>query len=107
MKIWPPAVGSGWRCSGRLLLGLVAGFTLLSVKAVGSLLVGALLVIPALTARLLAHSPTAMVLWAWGLGLLGLWGGLAGSVVWDLATGPAIVLVMVAGFLGVWGLKRL
>jgi zinc transport system permease protein len=90
-----------------LLLGLVAGFTLLSVKAVGSLLVGALLVIPALTARLLAHSPTAMVLWAWGLGLLGLWGGLAGSVVWDLATGPAIVLVMVAGFLGVWGLAKL
>lgn len=118
-RVWPSqlalaidedlAASSGVRVALQraLLLGLVAGFTLLSVKAVGSLLVGALLVIPALTARLLAHSPKAMVLWAWGLGLLGLWAGLAGSVVWDLATGPAIVLVMVAGFLGVWGLAKL
>lgn len=36
---------------------LLALFTILALRAVGSLLMGALLVIPALTARLLAHSP--------------------------------------------------
>lgn len=36
---------------------LLALFTVLALRAVGSLLMGALLVIPALTARLLANSP--------------------------------------------------
>lgn len=90
----------GWQ---RLaLLGLVAGFSLLAIQAVGSLLVGALLVIPALSARLLARSPRDMVLWAWALGLLGLWAGLVGSVVADVAAGPAVVLAMAAGFGVVW-----
>lgn len=43
---------------------LLALFTVLALRAVGSLLMGALLVIPALTARLLAHSPRQMVIWA-------------------------------------------
>lgn len=43
---------------------LLALFTVLALRAVGSLLMGALLIIPALTARLLAHSPRQMVLWA-------------------------------------------
>ncbi len=88
-----------------LLLGLVAGFTLLAVKAVGSLLVGALLVIPALSARLPARSPRSMVLWAGAIGLAGLWAGLGASVVLDVATGPAVVLAMAAGFLVIWGVQ--
>ena len=43
---------------------LLALFTVLALRAVGSLLMGALLVIPALTARLLANSPRQMVIWA-------------------------------------------
>lgn len=43
---------------------LLALFTVLALRAVGSLLMGALLVIPALTARLLANSPKQMVVWA-------------------------------------------
>ena len=55
-------VNANWQ---RLIfMLLLALFTVLALRAVGSLLMGALLVIPALTARLLAHSPKQMVIWA-------------------------------------------
>ncbi len=50
---------------------LLALFTVLALKAVGSLFMGALLVIPALTARLLAHSPKQMVIWAFVIAQIG------------------------------------
>jgi len=50
---------------------LLALFTILALRAVGSLLMGALLVIPALTARLLAHSPKQMVIWAFVIAQIG------------------------------------
>jgi zinc transport system permease protein len=85
---------------------LLALFTVLALKAVGSLLMGALLVIPALTARLLAHSPKQMVLWAFGLAQLGLAIGLWGSAWLNVSTGPAIVLGMALCFLAVFGVKK-
>jgi zinc transport system permease protein len=85
---------------------LLALFTVLALKAVGSLLMGALLVIPALTARLLAHSPKQMVLWAFGLAQLGLAVGLWGSAWLNVSTGPAIVLGMALCFLLVFCWKK-
>lgn len=83
----------------RLIFMLVlALFTVLALQAVGSLLMGALLVIPALTARLLAHSPRQMVLWAFGFAQIGMTGGLWGSVWLDTATGLSIVLMMASVF---------
>ncbi|MDO4222635.1 MAG: zinc ABC transporter permease subunit ZnuB [Acinetobacter sp.] len=73
---------------------LLALFTVLALRAVGSLLMGALLVIPALTARLLAHSPNQMVGYAFILGQLAIMLGLAGSAWLDLATGLSIILTM-------------
>ena len=73
---------------------LLALFTVLALKAVGSLLMGALLVIPALTARLLAHSPKHMVMWAFIIAQLGVSVGLWSSAGLNIATGLSIVLTM-------------
>lgn len=73
---------------------LLALFTVLALRAVGSLLMGALLVIPALTARLLAHSPKQMVMWAFIVAQVGVTVGLWSSAGLNIATGLSIVLTM-------------
>ena len=55
---------------------LLALFTVLALRAVGSLLMGALLVIPALTARLFSYSRKQMVLMAFIIDQLGICIGL-------------------------------
>jgi zinc transport system permease protein len=84
----------------RLIFMLVlALFTVLALKAVGTLLMGALLVIPALTARLWARSPRQMVIYAFGYAQLGIAAGLWGSAWLNVATGASIVLTMALIFL--------
>ena len=73
---------------------LLALFTILALRAVGSLLMGALLVIPALTARLLAHSPKQMVTWAFVIAQIGVTVGLWSSAGLNTSTGLSIVLTM-------------
>ncbi len=89
-----------------IFIWLLALFTVLALKAVGTLLMGALLVIPALTARLWARSPRQMVGFAFLFAQLGIAGGVWGSVGLNIATGASIVLVMALmfGFLFI-GLK--
>ncbi len=77
---------------------LLALFTVLALKAVGSLLMGALLVIPALSARLLAHSPKQMVIWSFIMAQIGISMGLWSSVFLDTSTGLSIVLSMAMMF---------
>lgn len=81
-----------------IFMAVLALFTVLALQAVGSLLMGALLIIPALTARLLAHSPRQMLIWAFIWAQLGIAGGLWGSVWLNTSTGLAIVLCMATGF---------
>lgn len=94
------AASEGVHAGGqRLIFMLVlALFTVLALKAVGTLLMGALLVIPALTARLWARSPHHMVGLAFIFAQIGIAGGLWGSVWLNIATGAAIVLVMALVF---------
>lgn len=73
---------------------LLALFTVLALRAVGSLLMGALLVIPALTARLLAHSPKHMVMWAFIIAQIAVTVGLWSSAGLNISTGLSIVLTM-------------
>ena len=73
---------------------LLALFTVLALRAVGSLLMGALLVIPALTARLLANSPKQMVLWSFIIAQVGVTVGLWSSAGLNTSTGLTIVLTM-------------
>jgi zinc transport system permease protein len=65
----------------------------LAMKAVGALLITALLLIPAATARHFAHSPEGMAAGATVIGAFSVAGGLAASFGIDLPAGPAIVTV--------------
>lgn len=73
---------------------LLALFTVLALRAVGSLLMGALLVIPALTARLVSHSPKQMVIAAFIIAQIGVTVGLWSSAGLNISTGLSIVLTM-------------
>jgi zinc transport system permease protein len=98
-------VSAGWQ---RLIFMLVlALFTVLALKAVGSLLMGALLVIPALTARLLSHSPTQMMIWAFVWAQIGVAAGLWSSVWLNSSTGLAIVLCMALCFATIFAAQKL
>ncbi|WP_019672145.1 metal ABC transporter permease [Psychrobacter lutiphocae] len=79
-------------------MGVLAGFCALALQAVGSLLISGLLILPALTARLFAHSPKQMVIIAIILAQLAVTGGVWGSVLLDIQTGLAIVLGLACAF---------
>lgn len=72
-----------------------------AIKVVGALLITALLIIPAATARPLSRTPEMMAGLAAGLGALGALAGIAGSYTWDTPTGPSIVVAAVALFAAV------
>ncbi|KAA8732131.1 metal ABC transporter permease [Acinetobacter qingfengensis] len=90
-----------------IFMSVLALFTILALKVVGSLLMGALLVIPALTARLLAHSPKQMVLWAFISTEICITVGLWGSAWLDLSTGLTIVLSMAMLFILIFTTQKI
>ncbi|WP_352339129.1 metal ABC transporter permease [Psychrobacter sp. 16-MNA-CIBAN-0192] len=75
-------------------MGMLAGFCAIALQAVGSLLISGLLVLPALTARLYSAAPKQMVIIALIVAQLGVTLGVWGSIVLDIQTGLAIVLVL-------------
>ena len=75
-----------------LLLILLALVVTVAMKAVGSLLITALLVIPSLVARPLVNTPTQMVLLAAMAGVTAVSGGLLSSFYWDTPVGASIVV---------------
>jgi zinc transport system permease protein len=77
---------------------LMAVVVALAMKLVGILLVTALLVIPAASARRFARTPEQMAVLASAAGCLAVVLGLEGSVLWDLPAGPAIVAAALAVF---------
>lgn len=84
----------GWpvdRVNGAYF-ALVALVVAIMMKVVGLLLVTALLIIPAATARRFAGSPEQMALFASAIGALAVGGGLYGSFTWDTPAGPSIVV---------------
>jgi zinc transport system permease protein len=81
---------------------LLAAVVVASIKVVGIVLVNALLVIPAATAKLLARSLDGMFLLAPILGVGCVTAGLAASYALDLPSGPAIAVVSGLVFLAVW-----
>ena len=72
-----------------ILLALVIAVAL---KVVGILLITALLIIPAATARLFSKSPKQMVLMSVMVSVVSVVLGLFSSLSWDFLTGPAIVV---------------
>ena len=85
---------------------LLALFTVLALRAVGSLLMGALLVIPALTARLLAHSPKQMVIWAFIVAQIAVSVGLWASAGLNISTGLSIVMTMAIIFTVIFSVQK-
>ena len=79
-----------------ILLVVVFAF---SVRLVGALLLTALLVIPACTARAFSKTPEQMALFSTLCGALSVGLGLGASSLWDLPTGPAIVVASTGLFL--------
>ena len=84
----------------RLVFGVfLAGVIAAAIKVVGVLLIVALLIIPAATARRFATSPELMALGAAGAGIVAVAGGLFASANFDTPSGPSIVVVALALFL--------
>lgn len=76
---------------------LILAFTIaVAMKIVGVLLIIAFLIMPAAAARPFSSTPETMVAFAALIGVAGVIGGLLLSVQWDIAGGPAIVLVLSA-----------
>ena len=82
------------------LLGLIAVAIVIGVRALGNLLVLALLVGPAATARLFVHKMTRMMAMAVAIAVIASIGGLYLSYYADLAAGASVAAVMVATYLG-------
>ena len=78
-----------------LLMALVIA---IAMKIVGILLITALLIIPAATARRFASSPEIMAVLASVIGVLAVTGGLFGSLRFDTPSGPSIVVAALGLF---------
>ena len=69
------------------------------MKVVGVLLITALLIIPAATARRISSTPEQMAAFASLIGCVSVLLGLVASVIWDSPAGPSIVLAAGALFM--------
>ncbi|KKD36594.1 metal ABC transporter permease [Limnoraphis robusta] len=92
-----------YRYSFIVLLSLTLA---LSIRAVGILLVNAFLVIPAATARLVCQQFIPFLGLATAIGAVSGILGMMISGIWDLPSGPSIVLVQLVVFLVGVGLSR-
>ena len=81
-----------------IFMVLVAAVIAVSMKLVGVLLITALLIIPAATARRFATSPEQMAVLAAIVGAGSVWLGLEGSLQWDTPAGPSIVVAALICF---------
>ena len=78
---------------------LLATVIAISMKIVGVLLITAMLIIPAATARRLSGGPEQMAVIAALVGAIAVVGGLFASLEWDTPSGPSIVVAALVLFL--------
>ncbi|MDZ7601321.1 MAG: metal ABC transporter permease [Hoeflea sp.] len=78
---------------------LMAAVIAISMKIVGVLLITAMLIIPAATARRFASGPEQMAVLAAVIGVSAVIGGLFGSLEWDTPAGPSIVVAALVLFI--------
>ena len=83
------------RLSFTMILAL---FIAISFKIVGILLVTAMLVIPAASALSISRAPLQMIIYSIAIGCISVISGILVAVIFDLPTGPAIVLVSLGCF---------
>ena len=85
--------------SEMIFMVLMALVIAISMKIVGVLLITALLIIPAATARRYSTSPEQMALLAGLTGVASVVIGLFGSLEWDTPSGPSIVVAALVLFM--------
>ena len=84
----------------RLVLTLALAIVVaVAIKIVGALLIAAMLIIPAATARGVARSPESMAALAVLAGIMATLGGLWASLTFDTPAGPSVVTVAALGFI--------
>jgi ABC-type Mn2+/Zn2+ transport system permease subunit len=91
----------------NVMLFMIALTVIVSFQTVGTLLVFGLLIAPAGAGALLARRIRTMIAWAMLLGILSMYAGLLISYYFDLAAGPAIILVTIVIFFIVFTLQNL
>lgn len=100
------AAGINPRREQLVLTLLLAGVVAVAIKVVGALLITALLIIPAATARGFARTPERMALLSVGVGVLAALGGLRFALIFDTPVGPSVICMAAALFgLGTVGAK--
>jgi zinc transport system permease protein len=77
----------------------LAAFVALAMQLVGVLLITALLIIPAASARFWAHSPNQMAVLASIAGVAACTLGLHAAFIWNTPTAPTMVAMAAAGFI--------
>lgn len=83
----------------RLILTLALAVTVaVALRVVGALLIAAMLIVPAATARVLARSPEGMALIALAVGACAVMAGLGLSLHLDTPAGPSIVVAAAGAF---------
>ena len=85
---------------------MVAGVVAIGMKIVGMLLILSLIIIPAAAARRLSSTPEQMVAYSMLLGVLSVVVGLYASLVWDLPSGPLVVITAALAFVVIQVLPR-
>jgi len=90
----------------HLFVTLVAVVVMLAIRWVGLLLINAMLILPAASARNVARSMRSYHLLSVVFGLFSGVTGLALSYYQGIATGPAIILVLAAVFFGTFLLRK-
>jgi zinc transport system permease protein len=93
------AEGMNPRRTDLIFMLLMASVIAISMKLVGVLLITAMLIIPAATARRFSKSPEQMAVIAAIMGVLAVCAGLMGSLQWDTPSGPSIVVAALCLFL--------
>ncbi len=92
-------IGLNTRFYNQLLLVLIALTVVVMIRAVGIILVIALLTIPSATAALFTRSMTGMMVLSMVLSAIFSMGGLFLSYIFDLPSGATIIILAVLGFL--------
>ncbi|MDI9480086.1 MAG: metal ABC transporter permease [Bacillota bacterium] len=92
-------IGLKTRFYNQLLLILIALTVVVMIRAVGIILVIALLTIPSATAALFTRSMTGMMVLSMVLSAIFTMGGLFISYIFDLPSGATIILLSALGFL--------
>lgn len=78
--------------SKLIFIVLMAGVVAIAIKIVGVLLITALLIIPAASARRFSTTPETMAVLSSVIGVIAVVGGLMGSLEFDTPSGPSIVV---------------